>query len=202
MDALLPYRDVKHRALESLRKLDGHSERLLDEMSLAGDSVLRRSPVEGAWTPLQTLHHILLAERAGVDYLLYKFGQDDHEVATPAPRTWRTRLNGKLLAAALASPLKFKAPAMTDARREEPGKNLTLDLAAHQLRNCRADLRELLGQLPESWFRGAPFKHAVAGRLSLGDMLLFMRVHHRRHAKQIRRGLAQNAGYYRRQKAG
>ena len=167
-------------------------------MSLVDERALGRPPVAGAWTPLETLHHLCLAERQSVDYLLYKFGR---EAVMPrlGVREW---FGGKAVSLALASPFKFAAPPQTDARREDVAGPADLPSVAEAWREVRADLHELVRQLPESWRGRAVYRHPRAGRMSLADMLRLFAVHQRRHGKQIRRALAQNARYYRRQEAG
>ena len=186
------------KLLRRLDRLDAATERLLDEMSLAEGRALRRPPVQGAWTPLETLHHLNLAERQSVDYLAYKLAR---EAVMPrlGLRDW---FAGKAVSLALASPLKFKAPPQTDARR--PGVETPADVQslADEARATRTDLRGLIARLPAEWHGRAVYRHPTAGRMSLLDMLRLFSVHQRRHAKQIRRALAQNARYYRRQEAG
>ncbi len=179
-----------------IAQLNAHAEALLDEMSLHGEEVLHRQPVPNAWTPLQTLHHIQLVERSAVDYLLYKFGSDE----APPPLTLATRLQGKLVAVALHSPMKFKAPAAVDSRMVATRAPLTLEQLSYQLRAGRSELAEVLQGAPPSWSRAAVFRHPRT-RMSLQDMLRFFDAHLSRHSKQIRRALAQNARYYSRQKA-
>ena len=182
-----------------IRKINAQAEHLLDEMSLHGPKILRRPPVADAWTPLQVLHHITMVERTSIDYLLYKFGTANE----PPPRlTLRNRLTGKVVALALVSPMKFKAPSIVDSAQLAPAASLDLDTLAHQMRSNRVELAGVLERLPEAWHRGAAYRHVTGGRMSLNDMMLFLRAHQDRHAKQIRRGLAQNARYYRRKEAG
>ena len=185
------------KLLRRLDRLDAATERLLDEMSLVDEPLLRRAPVEGAWTPLETLRHLNLAERTSVDYLRYKL---DGEAVMPrlGVRNW---VGGKLLSLALASPLKFDAPPHTDARRDDAPAPTALQPLADESRALRRALRALLGEAPQEWSARAVFRHPSAGRMNLADMLRFFAVHQRRHAKQIRRALAQNARYYRRQEA-
>lgn len=166
-------------------------------MSLAGPKSISRPPVEDAWTPLQALHHIFLVERYAVDYLLYKLGTEEEL----PPLTLAARLKGKLIAAALASPLKFKAPAEVDSARQIAKHKLSLDALAHELRSVRNELKKLLEVMPENWHDKAVFQHP-RGRIGIKDTLLFLDTHFSRHEHQIQRGLAQNARYYRRQKTG
>ena len=182
-----------------LQKINVRAERVLDEMSLHEPPVLRRPPAKGAWTPLQVLHHVNLVERTSVDYLLYKFGTLEQD---PPGLRLSDRLRGKLVALSLMSPLKFKAPEAVNSPQQAPANNLNLDELAFSMRTTRNELKDLLDQLPTSWYKTAAFRHGVAGRMSINDMLVFMRVHQDRHIKQIRRGLAQNARYYRRQETG
>lgn len=185
------------KVLRRLDRLDAAAERLLDEMSLADPRALTRAPVADAWTPLETLRHLNLAERASVDYLLYKFGQDA-VMPRLGVREW---FSGKAVSLALASPLKFEAPEQTDVRQRDDDPPRSLRPLADEGRATRADLRELLERMPAEWRGRAVYRHPSAGRMSLADMLRFFGVHQRRHGKQIRRGLAQNARYYRRQEA-
>ena len=186
------------KLIRRLDRLDAVTERLLDAMSLADRRALGRPPVEGAWTPLETLHHLCLAERHSVDYLLYKFGRE-----AVMPRLGvRECVGGKAASLALASPFKFAAPPQTDARREGVAGPDDLQSVADASRAIRTDLRELIRQLPEGWRGRAVYRHPRVGRMSLADMLRFFAVHQRRHGKQIRRALAQNARHYRRQEAG
>ncbi len=189
------------RAVEAyqkkLDKLDARLDEVLKVMRDAGDRALHKAPIEGAWTPLQTLHHIYLAERAGVDYLLYKFGKEEE----PPPSNLRSRLNGKLISAAFATPKKFKSPESMDSRNIVSSRSLTLESISYDLRMLRNELEDILKSAPDSWHKAAVFLHPVVGRMSLKDMLAFFQSHQTRHIRQIKRALAQNARNNRRQKA-
>ena len=174
--------------------LERKTGRLLAKLAEAPPRDLHRAPVEGAWSPLQVMQHIALVERASVDYLLYKYGQ--HE---PPPRqTLRTRFNGKVAVASLASPLKFKAPPAVDVARQDVMDAPTLDDVHRDLLSTRADFRRLLSTAPPAWLAGAVYRHPRAGRMSLDDLALMLLTHHNRHEKQIERGLAKNARDHRR----
>lgn len=179
-----------------LSKLNSRTENLLDEMSLAGPKSITRPPVEDAWTPLQALHHIILVERHTLDYLLYKLGSN----AELPPLTLADRIKGKLISAALASPLKFKSPKDVDSALHTPKHKLNLDTLAHELRTVRDELKQLYLVMPPDWKKKAVFRHP-SGRIGIDDVMLFLETHYTRHERQIKRGLAQNARYYRRQKA-
>jgi len=180
-----------------LEKLDSRLDDILKVMRDAGDRALHRAPILGAWTPLQTLHHIYLAERASVDYLLYKYDENDE----PPSLDLRSRLNGKVLLAAFASPKKFKSPPSVDSRNLVSSKSLNLESIYYDLRMTRNELEDLLRTAPASWHTAAAFNHPVVGRMSLSDMLRFFQSHQTRHFRQIKRALAQNARNNRRQKA-
>ena len=175
--------------MTQLDKLNARLEKLLSEMSAAGEQSLHRAPVEGAWTPLQTLHHIYLVEQRSLDYLLYKYGQEE-----PAPSlTLRHRLNGAAVSVALLSPIKFRSPDIVDSRNVAAERTLSLDSLNYQLRLCRTDLKDLLKNAPPEWIKGAVFRHPQAGRMSMSATLRFLGIHQNRHSKQIRRALSQNA---------
>ena len=140
------------------------------------------------------MQHISLVERASVDYLLYKYGQEDALV----PQSLQTRWRGKLVIAGLLSPLKFKAPKPVDVSGQSLLDAPTLSDIGAQMRAARTDLRNLIDTAPEAWLSGAVYRHPSVGRMSLDDMTLMMLVHHDRHERQIDRGLAKNTRDYRR----
>ena len=183
--------------LKKLEKLESRLDEALSLMTAAGERSLHKAPIENAWTPLQTLHHIYLAERSSVDYLLYKFGQEED----PPPSNLRTILNGKVLLAAFATPKKFTSPEAVDSRNVVSSRSLKLESIAYDLKLTRNELGDLLRNAPSSWKTAAVFRHPVAGRMSLMDMLRFFQTHQTRHIRQIKRALAQNARNNRRQKA-
>ncbi len=180
---------------QTLDLLDRKTDRLLARLAEVEPAILHAPPVLGAWSPLQVMHHIALVERNSVNYLLYKFGQEEKSLR---PQTLKSRLSGKLVIAALISPLKFRAPVDTDVS----GQNLldapTLDDLRTMLDSSRTDLRGLLTRADASWLKGAIYRHPTAGYLSLKDMVMLFLVHHDRHARQIDRALAQNAREFRR----
>lgn len=174
--------------------LDRKSARLIARLAEAPPRDLHRAPVSGAWSPLQVMQHIGLVERASVNYLLYKFGEN----AEPTRQSLRTRINGKLAVAALVSPLKFKAPKPVDVSRQALMDAPSLDDVYRAITEARADFRQLLATAPRSWVDSAAYRHPRAGRMSLDDLGLVLLVHHNRHARQIERGLAKNARDHRR----
>ena len=169
--------------------LERKTDRLVATLAAAPPKDLHRPPVPKAWSPFQVMQHVGLVERASVDYLLYKFGDE----APPPRQSLRTRLNGKLVIAGLVSPLKFKAPEPVDVSGQDLLDAPTLTEVRDVLRGARADLRDLIARAPSTWLEGAVFRHPVAGRMSLDDLALMLLVHHNRHARQIERGLAKNA---------
>lgn len=186
--------DMYHK---KLAKLDSRLDDVLKLMRDAGERSLHTAPIAGAWTPLQALHHIYLAERSSVDYLLFKFGEDEQ----PPEHNFRTRLNGKVILAAFASPKKFKSPADVDSRNVSASRSLSLESISYDLRMTRNELEDLLKTAPEAWHKAPVYRHPVVGRMSLIDMLRFFQAHQTRHFRQIKRALAQNARNNRRQKA-
>ncbi len=174
--------------------LERKSERLFEELACAPPEHLHRAPIEMAWSPFKVMQHIGMVERASVDYLLFKFDQDE----APVPQSLSTRLKGKMVVAGLMSPLKFKAPRSVDVTHQDLLDAPTLSDIERQMRGARTDLVDLVGQAPPAWLDSAVYRHPRAGRMSLDDLMLMLMVHHDRHARQIKRGLAQNARDHRR----
>ena len=170
--------------------LDRKSDRLLARLAEAEPHVLHRPPIEGAWSPLQVMHHVALVERTAADYLLYKYGQPTR---VPPPLTWAARARGKLVVAALLSPLKFKAPRPVDVGGQDLLDAPTLGDLRVMMTESRTDLRNLTERADPAWLSRAVFRHPRAGHISLDDLGRMLVVHHDRHARQIERGLAKNA---------
>lgn len=165
---------------DQLDELDHSLHRLLEVMKEYTDAELNRPPAAGKWSPLQTMHHIMLSEKLSHGYLKKKAQAD----ATSMKKVGLlSALRRQLLGLYLWAPLRFKAPEMvSDSRLPEEGSFWAL---AREWRNNRKDLRDFLDQLPREYFRRQLYRHPFAGRMSVSGMLFFFQKHFDRHRRQI-----------------
>ncbi len=165
----------KFDVLESMKK------RLFNAIDSVPDEKLKSPAAPGKWSIAQVIDHVTTAESRSIQYVHKKTQAPD---AVPpagfmcAVRTW-------LLVTMLSSPLKFKAPEVV---ADTPDNRSRAELAARWAA-ARGELRNLIESLPEDLMAKALFKHPVAGRMNMGQMLEFMTSHMKRHARQVERAL-------------
>lgn len=156
---------------------------LLQELSRYDDEKLNRRPVDGGWSAIQTMHHLILSEEFSMSYLQKKMGF----TSTFEDNNWSARLRSLLLWISLTSPVKFKAPAAIGP------ENLPdfASLAATQQRweEVRLVWDAFFEQLPPELSNKLVYKHPRAGKITFMQMLSFFETHFKRHKKQIFRSL-------------
>lgn len=170
----------KTKLLAKLDRLDSNLMRLLNEMSKYNDEQLFQPPAEGAWSPVQVLQHLILAESGSLRYLRKKTSGGLSGIPKSNFGTW---LRMQLLNLYLDLPIKFKAPKSAGAESFEPVASFAE--AADKYRKIREELRSFLESLPEEAFRLEVYRHPYAGRMSLAGMLVFFDEHFNRHEGQI-----------------
>ena len=103
-------------------------------------------------------------------------------VALP-PAGLASRLRRAAVALALASPLRFRAPAVVGDRARR-GRSAAL---RERWEAVRRDLRELLDTFPPELEGRLVFRHPVGGRLGLADTLAVLQAHLDHHLPQVTR---------------
>ena len=162
-----------------LQELDNELEDLLNGLSSYSHEALNKPPNEGAWSAMQILHHIKLAEYYSLKYCEKKLSFNPKLGKV----TWRENLRGKLVTWYLQAPLKVKAPTIMSGSALPTESQLT-DIEV-EWKKQRKDLQQFFEELPEEYIDKAVYKHPFGGRLSFGGMLAFYQAHFRRHQKQI-----------------
>lgn len=166
------------RGLERLERSRGRALRTLEGHR---PETLNRAPAPGKWSALQTLHHVVTAETLTLGYIRKKMQAGD---ALPRA-TVASLLRLLLLEAALASPLRRRAPAMV---ADVPERVDAAELAA-RWDGVRAGLRELAEAFPPQHLDRLVFRHPVVGRLTLAHAIDSMAAHLDHHLPQVERAL-------------
>lgn len=136
-------------------------------------------PRENAWSVVQVMDHLTLAERNSVLYMKKKLS-----VTTSFKKAnLNTFFRLLLLKVALVLPIKYKAPKVV-ANAKNDNNYAQAKNAWTEVRNA---LRELLEQFPEQHLDSEIFKHPVAGKFTVVQALDFMQTHFNHHLKQVER---------------
>ncbi len=166
---------------KQLRALDLELNALLEELKHYSEDQLNRRPAENKWSILQVIHHVMMVEAAGYRYIKKKLSFEPELKKAGIP----SFLRRQALLLYLRTPLRRKAPkAVGDGALPERSSFWE---TAKEWKQLRSDIRDYLGELPESHFDKSIYKHPAIGRVSLSGMLAFYRGHFQRHRKQIRR---------------
>jgi len=174
--------DLKTKTI--LDRIDHKLEQLVSELEQQPAEQLNQEPSPGAWSPLQVLYHLLLAEKLSLGYIKKKLSYDPE-----LPKVdWRARLRTFVLDTYLKTPLRRKAP--DNVNETKFPDDLSLEQIAKEWRVSRQDLRRYFEGLEPELFSRQVYKHPFAGRMSLAGMLSFFETHFDRHYRQIKKALA------------
>ncbi len=160
-----------------LDRLDRDFARITTLLRQYDDATLNRKPAPNAWSALQVVQHLMLAEGLSLKYIKKKlsFGVPPKAGFSSTFRRWMLKLY-------LRAPLKTKAPKIVSEPIQDTavGSELLAQWAA-----LRTETRAFLETLPESTVKSECYKHAVAGKMDLRGMLTFFEEHFNHHEKQI-----------------
>ena len=169
---------MKKATIQKLDQLDIELRNLLRELEAYSEAKLNEKPDEKSWSVFQVMYHLLLSEQYSCQYVQKKLSF--------APELKKAGLVSGLRRLALntylATPLKFKAPAVVN---DDLPQQATFWEIAKKWKDQRVLLRDYLQELPDEHFNKEIYKHPFAGRLSLDGMLAFFQGHFKRHKKQI-----------------
>lgn len=138
-------------------------------------------PAPGSWSVLQAANHVYQAEKFSLQYLRHKLKAPEDIPGYRLSSWWRLWL----MVWTLRSPLRFKAPPAVDMHSGQPV--LPAGELHAQWQGLRSELTTLLYENEENLRRKLTYKHHIAGRLTLHQMLIFLHAHLRHHLRQIRR---------------
>ncbi len=168
---------------KNLKQLDDDLSKLLEELKNYSESDLNRPPKPGAWSALQVMHHLMLAESVSQQYVEKKLSFDPPLKRKGLLNIFRFRL----LSIFMRSPFKKKAP-VAIGDNVIPAQSSFWE-TAKKWKAQRESLALYLENLPAEYVSKEIYKHPAAGRLTLPQMLLFFHDHFRRHRKQIDKAL-------------
>jgi uncharacterized damage-inducible protein DinB len=162
-------------------ELESNRTALMQELSAYDNDRLNRKPSPEAWSVTQVMLHLIEAELMATQYIEKKLS-----FGVNIPRAgFKSAVRRKLLSLAFALPIKIKAPEKLNGFPDYSDFNELKTRWASQ----RLALQELINKMPDNVLDGEIFKHIVAGKMNIAQMISFFNEHFNRHKKQIARTL-------------
>ncbi len=164
-------------------KLQKSMIEMLEDIKDQPDSVLNSTPERGGWSILQVVYHIVLVEEASLAYVKKKlsFGTDIPKAG------FKGYMRALYLKNIFKMPIKVKAP---DAVSEQSmPEEIRFWEVLKKWKDNRAELEAFLEDMPDELLNKALYKHALAGKVTPRNMLIFFDRHFKRHRKQMHRVL-------------
>lgn len=171
---------VEPRLLERFERLERARAELVGRLSGIDEETLNRRPRDDAWSVVQVLHHVMLAEDLSVAYIERRLGE-----AGSGRAGLMERLRSWALTIAMRSPFRFTAPPMA---AEVPERDSLRNVAARWEEN-RDRMREVFARIPAEAIDRAVYRHPVMGMMSIDHAVRFLEEHLAHHERQIDRTL-------------
>ncbi|MEP4533354.1 MAG: DinB family protein [Cyclobacteriaceae bacterium] len=167
--------------MKSFEIIEKRKADLLTSLDQIDDDKLTYHPDEGKWNIIQIIQHVADAERGALNYCQKKIQAGDKMPNSPLGENARMILFNKFL----KTKVRYKMP----KGLKSPEDGLEYQEVCVGWYNTREALRKFLDSYPEKYLKKAIFKHPVAGRIGLNNMLLFFDAHLIHHKFQIERNL-------------
>lgn len=164
------------------KQLERSRNELLQRLATYTLAQLQFRPSPVAWSIIEVVHHLVLAEYYATAYIEKKLSN------TTAVQTLSTgaRFRSWLLTLAMRSPFRFKAP----STRVLPDASVTPTQVLAQWEELRQKWAALLETAKPEHLHLALYRHPVAGLLTLSQAITFVQEHFNHHLQQFQRIIA------------
>ena len=168
-----------------INTLETARKKLLSTLKQYPDEILNKKPAQDKWSVVQVAKHLMESESVSLQYLQKKTLDTSRSKSAGVSGEW------KMLVVHLSfiAPIKFKAPKMLDPDVSA----MSLHEIEAQWDKIRKDTFELIGKLSDAELKKELWKHAIAGKMNIYQMLAFINIHVNRHVQQIERTLREVA---------
>jgi len=173
------------KTANELQKANRNLDQLISRLEELPPEQLSAAPSEGAWSVLDCLHHLRLAEYYAHAYIKKKLSFNP-ELKSNNLSSW---MRSKMLTTYSRWPMKWQAPKGVD--KAAFPEDSSLEEIVGKWKGQRQKLESYLNELPIELFGKQVYKHPFSGRLSLAGMVTFFNSHFDRHLKQINRTIKQ-----------
>jgi len=162
------------------KEIEASRELLFNDLKKYTEDQLNFKPTENEWSILQVMNHLMMAEVSSVVYVQKKLTNGLADIP-------KMDAEGDERFAQLASYMqadnRTSAPPMVTPTFERT----TLAATREGWDTIRQDTATQLERFGEADLNKAAYKHLLAGRMSIVQMLGFFRLHFNRHLGQIER---------------
>jgi uncharacterized damage-inducible protein DinB len=162
---------------EQLQRIEALRDAVLAEVAAAPDTQRRHRPTPDAWSALEVLEHLVLAERVVL-------GPSAQWRDRPsASRSLRDRVRYHMVRLVLQQRIKVRTP----SEQMRPSGRVSFTQLRTAWMTQQEALREFVLSLDAAGARRAIFHHPIAGPLTVRQALQLLEVHLRGHAAQVHR---------------
>jgi uncharacterized damage-inducible protein DinB len=176
---------MKPKIQTLFRELESQRLQVLQELARYDTALLNKRPSPEAWSVAQNILHLVMAEASSMAYMRKKLS-----FTSQIPKAgFQSRFRRWALNVAFALPFKFKAPKGLETFPDFTNINELSNKWASQ----RLELQTFIESLPDNVLEGEIWRHQVAGKMTIAQMLDFFHDHVKRHQRQIKKTLQQVA---------
>lgn len=164
-------------------KLEQQRSDLFDFLEKQDPSVFNLKPAPDKWSVNQNVLHLIEAESASLAYMKKKlsFGSDLPKAG------FQSKMRRLALRVVFALPLKYKAPKILGVMPDD----LSFDDLKKRWVALRIEYKSFLAGMSESIIEAELWRHQIAGKMNILQMIDFFEDHVNRHRGQIERTLQQ-----------
>ena len=164
-------------------ELEKGRDNLFEDLRSYDNEVINKKPKPGAWSIAQVIEHLIMAEEFSLQYLQKKTLDTSKVPVAGLSSSWRFFLTRTVF----VMNIKYKAPTIIN-----PTENFaSIQQLESRWAKVRKDTYDLLNRLPEADLKKEIWKHAIAGKMNIYQMLAFFNIHFSRHRKQVYRTLTE-----------
>ncbi len=164
-----------------LERLELQRIAIFEEIGGLDAHLFNKKPTPEAWSVAQVCVHLMRAEAGSMAYLKKKVSHTTN-IPSAGVRSW---FRSKTIWFYLNLPIKIKAPAILETL---PDTSDLVDIK-NSWASQRLDLQDFLTLLPDRLAESEIWKHPMAGKMNIAQMLDFFYWHSKRHHGQIKRTL-------------
>ena len=176
---------MKPKIQTLFHQLEAQRLQMIQDISSYDNALLNKRPQPEAWSVVQVILHLMMAEASSVAYMRKKLS-----FTSQIPKAgFKSHFRRWALNVAFVLPFKFKAPKGLDTLPEYTDFNDLKNKWASQ----RLDLQTFIESLPDNVIESEIWRHQIAGKMSIPQMLDFFHDHVQRHKNQIQRTLKEVA---------
>jgi len=160
-------------------RFDHRKQSLLKRLDQMDKKLYNTKPSEREWSMIQVLEHLYTSDSGSLNYCRKKIKAGD---AIPNAGILDP-IKFKLYLQFLFTPIKFKAPKVVSA----PSNDSTYEEVKARLEEFQNELKSFADSYPDKYLKKAIFRHPIAGRITIVQMIDFFEAHLRHHEYQINR---------------